>query len=70
MSGDLLDTKFANHVIKGDRPDIHRKLVRRPSYPRHARQGILRCPQAFEDRGLDGGQTLAATDIRPRNRRF
>ena len=30
MSGYLLDTNIASHVIKGDRPDIHRKLVRLP----------------------------------------
>jgi tRNA(fMet)-specific endonuclease VapC len=30
MSGYLLDTNVASHVIKGDRPEIHRKLVRLP----------------------------------------
>jgi tRNA(fMet)-specific endonuclease VapC len=28
MSAYLLDTNVASHIIKGDRPDIHRKLLR------------------------------------------
>ena len=30
MSAWLLDTNIVSHIIKGDRPDIHRKLARLP----------------------------------------